>query len=504
MSSIRKQSIISSILVYIGFALGFINTYLFTREGSFSESQYGLTGAFIAIANVMYSFALLGMQSYIYKFYPYYNDNLPRKQNDMITWALVVSLIGFALVTIGGLALKDLVIRKFGTNSAELVQYYYWIFPFGLGLTIYSVLEAYAWQLKRSVVTNYLRELQFRIFTTILIVLFLVGVIKNFDVFIKLYSLTYFLIAAILFILLWKKRELFITFSFSRVSKKFFKKIVTLAAFVWSGNLIYNVANVFDTIILAAVLPNGLAFAGIFTLAQNIASLVQAPQRGIISASVAPLAQAWKDKDMTRIRRIYQRSSINMLVFSIGMFALITLNFIDGVETFHLKSTYVQALPVFLFIGLMRILDMGTGLNSQIIGTSTFWRFEFFTGMALLAMALPLNYYLTKSLGVIGPAISNLIAFTIYNSIRCIFLYRKFGMQPFTIKSLYTVLLGAAGYLLTYYLFKEKQGFLWICIRSAVFVIIYATGIISLKLTADVEAVLLGFRDRIYRKKKVG
>src|SRR6478672_1680866 len=105
MSSIRKQSIISSIIVYIGFALGFVNTYLFTREGSFTESQYGLTGAFIAIANVMYSFALLGMQSYIYKFYPYYNDNLPRRKIDMITWPLVVSLVGFALVTIAGLAL---------------------------------------------------------------------------------------------------------------------------------------------------------------------------------------------------------------------------------------------------------------------------------------------------------------------------------------------------------------------------------------------------------------
>jgi O-antigen/teichoic acid export membrane protein len=394
-----------------------------------------------------------------------------------------------------------LVIRKFGTNSAELVQYYYWIFPFGLGLTIYSVLEAYAWQLKRSVLTNYLRELQFRIFTTVLIVLFLVGVIKNFDVFIKFYSLTYFLIAAILFFLLWQRRELFITFNISRVSKKFFKKIVTLAAFVWSGNLIYNVANVFDTIILAAVLPNGLAFAGIFTLAQNIASLVQAPQRGIISASVAPLAQAWKDKDIIRIRRIYQRSSINMLVFSIGMFALITLNFIDGVETFQLKSTYVQALPVFLFIGLMRILDMGTGLNSQIIGTSTFWRFEFFTGIALLAMALPLNYYLTKSLGVIGPAISNLIAFTIYNAIRCVFLYQKFKMQPFTIKSLYTIVLGGVAYILTYYLFDDKQGFLWICIRSVLFIVVYTTGVIMLKLTPDVEAVLIGLRDRLYRRK---
>ena len=76
MSTIRRQSIISSAIVYFGFALGFLNTYLFTREGGFSPAQYGLTGAFIAIANIMYSFANLGMQAYIYKFFPYYDDNL--------------------------------------------------------------------------------------------------------------------------------------------------------------------------------------------------------------------------------------------------------------------------------------------------------------------------------------------------------------------------------------------------------------------------------------------
>jgi len=43
---------------------------------------------------------------------------------------------------------------------------------------------------------------------------------------------------------------------------------------------------------------------------------------------------------------------------------------------------------------------MGTGVNSQIIGTSTLWRFEFFTGMILLAITLPLNYVLAKKLGV--------------------------------------------------------------------------------------------------------
>ena len=154
MSQIRRQSIISSVMVYFGFSLGFLNTYLFTRDGGFDKEEYGLTGIFIAIATLMYSFANLGMPSYIAKFYPYYNANLDKKRNDILTWALVVSLIGFCVVGISGIYLKDTIIRKFGQNSPKLVTYYYWIFPFGLGLTLYSILESYAWQLKKSVLTT--------------------------------------------------------------------------------------------------------------------------------------------------------------------------------------------------------------------------------------------------------------------------------------------------------------------------------------------------------------
>ena len=80
MSNIRRQSIISSIIVYFGFVLGMLNTYLFTREGGFTPEQYGLVNAFIAIANVMLSFANMGMQAYIYKFYPYYNETCRAKK----------------------------------------------------------------------------------------------------------------------------------------------------------------------------------------------------------------------------------------------------------------------------------------------------------------------------------------------------------------------------------------------------------------------------------------
>ena len=81
MSTIRKQSIISSFVVYIGFALGFLNMYLFTREGSgLTKEQYGLTNTFIAIANIMFAIAGLGMPSYIVKFFPYYRSHLPDKK----------------------------------------------------------------------------------------------------------------------------------------------------------------------------------------------------------------------------------------------------------------------------------------------------------------------------------------------------------------------------------------------------------------------------------------
>ena len=53
--------------------------------------------------------------------------------------------------------------------------------------------------------------------------------------------------------------------------------------------MVFTISIVFDTIIIAAVLPDGLALAGIYTLAQNIASLIQAPQRGVISSSIGPV-----------------------------------------------------------------------------------------------------------------------------------------------------------------------------------------------------------------------
>jgi O-antigen/teichoic acid export membrane protein len=110
------------------------------------------------VATLMMAFASMAMPSFIFKFYPYYNDNLPPRKNDMISWALLVAGIGFVLVMIVGFLLKDLVIRKYSENAPQLVTYYYWIFPMGLGLTVYTILEAYTWTLHKPVLANFSRK----------------------------------------------------------------------------------------------------------------------------------------------------------------------------------------------------------------------------------------------------------------------------------------------------------------------------------------------------------
>jgi len=497
MSTIRRQSIISSGVIYIGFAVGLLNTYLFTKQGLFTDEQYGLYNAFIAIATIMMAVANLAMPSYIYKFFPYYNEHLPPKKNDLITRALVISTIGFVFIVIAGIVFKGLVIRKFSEHAHDIVTYYNWIFPLGFGLMVYTVLEAYAWQLHKSVFTNYLKEVQWRLFTTLLIVLFAAGIISNYGLFIKLFAFSFPFIALILLLYLVFTKKIHFTFSTSKVTKRFSKSILRLITFVYTGSLIFTVSQVFDSVVISAVLVDALSKLAVYSLAQNIANLIQAPQRGIIAASVAHLSKAWKDKNRALIQRIYQRSSINQLIFSAGLFLLIWLNFIDAVNTFHLKETYLNAYYVFLLLGLTRIIDMGTGVNSQIIATSTYWRFEMVSGIILLSLMLPLNYILTKRYDIIGPGIANLVSISIYNLIRIVFLWKKFRLFPFTIQSVYTVLLAVACFAVCYFSFSTIHGFAGLVLRSVVFCILYGTGVIYLRLSPDVIPVWNTIKKRI-------
>lgn len=494
MSTIRKQTIISSLLIYIGFAFGAINTYLFTKEGIFTPEQYGLTRAFIVIGQFFYGFAGFGLTSVIYKFYPYYKDHVPARKNDLLTLALLLAGVGFILTALGGLLFEAQVVRKFIEKSPLILRYYYWIFPFTFFLLYFSVIESYAWSLGKTILPNFLRETGFRVSTTLLIIVFILTG-KDFDLFIKLFSLLYAISFLSLLIYLIRLKEFHLVTEISIVTKKFRKKIFTLMSFVYGGNLVAIGAQSVDFLTIASY--KGLSYGAVFDFSSYLANVIQVPQRSLISISIPVLSRAWKDKDYDTIDKVYKRSSLNLLLISLFLFSIICLNYDDAVAVLNLNQIYESGKWVVFLLGIKNIIDMGTGVNSQIIGTSIYWRFEFLSGVILLALAIPLNIILVYQYGIVGAALSNLIAYFVYNTIRLIFLKRKFNFFPFTWRTLWVLVHAIACFVIIYFLFRTMDGWFSILVRSTSFVVLYMLTAFFFNLSPDLKSVLETVKKRL-------
>lgn len=493
MANIRKQAIISSILVYAGFLVGAINIYLYTKNGSFTEAEFGLTRLFFDVAQNFYAFGSLGFIAVMYKFYPYYKDNLPRRENDLLTWGLLSAFIGFIVLVILGLVFEPMVVRKFSQRSALFVQYYHWIFPFAFGMLFFSMLEGYAWALQKTVVSNFLKETGLRLITTIIISLNLFGII-NFTQFVQLFAFMYLFIFLALLVYLISIGHFHITFKISRVTKKFWKKMATMQSLIFGGIVIGSLGQTIDGILIASL--KGLSSAGIYTLAQYVANLVQVPQRSIQSISTGVLAQAWKDKNYPEINRIYSRSCINLLLMALFIFGNIILNVKEAITILGIQANYLTGLEVMMVLGLVRLVDAGTGVNGTIIATSNYWKFDFISGVVMLTILIPLNYYLIVHYGIVGSAYAQLIAYTIYNFIRYEFLRRKFGFQPFNQKTLFALLLGFAALAIAYFLFASIESWLGIFSRCIVFSALMIAGVFYFELTPDAMQLYYKWKER--------
>jgi O-antigen/teichoic acid export membrane protein len=497
MANIRKQAIISSIIVYFGYLFGALNIYFFTRNGSFTPDQFGLTRVFTDMAQNIFVFGSLGVLPIMFKFYPYYKDNIEDKKNDLLTWALTASFIGFLLVLIAGYVFQPFVVKKYIQRAPLILEYYYLIFPFGFGMLFFSVLEAFCWSLQKTIISNFLKETGMRILVFILILLYITRAF-DFDTFIKLFSLVYLVLFLVIAIYLIRLKKLHITFTPSHATKRLKKKMFSMWTLVYGGVMIQVVSQTIDTMIISSL--KGLGSTGVFNLAQYSANLVQVPQKSIQSISTGVIAQAWKDKNLAEISRIYERSCINLLLLASFIFGNIWLNINEGFTVLNIQDDYREGIAVIFILGIARLIDAGTGVNGVIIGTSTFWKFDFISGIVLLAFRIPVTYLLIKHFGIIGSAYAELVSYTIYNGIRFEFLRRRFGMQPFTMKTLYSIVAGMVAFAVPYLLMGSITGWAGIIIKSLIFTAIFITAIFYFELTPDAKQLYFNVKEKWFKK----
>lgn len=482
MQTLRKQTILSSIFIISGFVFGAINIFFYVKSGAFTKGEFGLTKIFFDFAQLAIAFSCMGFLSVLYKFYPYYNDNLPRHKNELLTLSFVVSLTGFAVFCLIGYLIKPYFISKFIERSPLVVDYYYYLFLFAFGMLLFSVLEIYGWVKHRSIVTNFLKESALRLITLLLILLVFFKLI-GFHSFIVLFSCQFLLLTAIIWLYYKQKGELFFSFSISRVTKKFWKKMLAMQSLIYGGAMIIAITSVIDTFVIAKLM--GQSYVGDFGLAQYGATLVNVPQKAILGGSVGILTHAWKSKNISEINRIYGRSCINLSLMALFLFGNIWLNAAPLIDTLKIDASWKFGLNTMFFICIARVIDASTGINGIIISTSTFWKFDFISGMILLAIRIPASWFLIVHYGLIGSAFADVVSITIYNIIRFEYLRRKFGMQPFSYKNILAIVLAVLGYFIAFYACNNMNGFIGIFLRSLIFSSVMVVGVFALKLTPD-------------------
>ena len=488
MSEIRKKGLISTFWIYIGFAIGALNTFLFARNGFFNAQDYGLATGLIQIGLLLSSFSALGCYGLIYKFFPYYKRRLPNQQNDLLSLTLFIGLTGFIVVAILGIYAQPIIIKKFGGNAPELVHYFYYSYLLAAGFLLYNIFEYQGWNLKLQLFTNILREVIVRVFVLLLILLKLFGVL-SFHQFLLLYCFQYLLIAFLLLFYLLKSKRIHFTTKISFVTVKFRKIIFRYISYSFVGTVVNTLRTVMDILVLSSF--SGLVAAGVYTLASFVATLLQAPYRSLVSITIPILSNAWKEKNYREINRIYKRSSINLLLFSIVTFGFIWINFEPFVYILHVNKEFLAGKNVLLILSIANIIEMGTGINGQIIGTSTLWKFEFYTNMILGVIITTCSYFFTKYLfGINGPAVALLCGIIVYNFIRTYFLYKKYGFFPFTIKTLQTILVLPFIILLGKICIQYLPFYVGLITANMVLAVLFVWSILKLNLSPDVDPIV--------------
>ena len=499
MGVVKHQSLRSSVLIYLGFAIGGINTLLLFPI-FFSGDQFGLTRIIGDIGVIVVPFCTFSTGLMINRFYPYYAYHLEEKKNDLMGWVVIATMIGLALFFAGTVVFKDLIVRKYVGKSPLLIEYFYFVYPFVTGIVLFSVFESYSWSRHETVAPNFLKELLIRIMTSAIIGLYVLKLI-SFIVFMWLFSLLYIIALVLLLLYLWRKKLLYFTIKVSSVTTRLYKRMMVYAFSLTSATIFNLLSQNIGALIIASI--GGLDEAAYMTIATYMAQLIQVPQRSISAIATPIIAQSWKDKNMAKIDEIYKKSSILQLVAALFIFWEIWLN-IDDIYRI-MPSAYSSAKYLVFFMGIAKIIDMGTGVNQQLLATSRFWRFDLTSATVLVILSIPLNYFLIKRYGMVGSGYSLMISQFVFNGIRLLFIRRRFGLQPFSINTLKAIAASVIIYYVCRLLPSTGHPFISITVHGLLFLVLFGGAILLMQVSEDINhtvaATIQKVSNKVFKRK---
>jgi len=443
---IKRQGIKNTIITYIGILIGAINI-IFIQPRLLSLEELGLTRLLYDFSYMIGIAIPLGLPNIIVKYFPFYRDS-EKKHNGFAGFILAVFFIGFIISSFCLLTFKPIITDYYIEKSGLFVKYFSFIIPFTFIVSAITVTTAYCQSLFKSTVPSFLNDICLRLGTILITVLYfneLISLNTYVYFFIGLYAIE--LIVIIGYILLVDKisfipdKELFKQYSGSKMVK--FGLLLCLASFSSIG------LRKVDVLFLGTT---SLGLVAVYTTAIFIASFIEVPLGALERISHTKIADNFAKENFVEIEKIYKDSVKYLLL--IGGLLFIGINACTKYvyQIGHLHDSYIQCIDVVYIVGIGTLINISTGINSAIMFYSKYYVLGTVFLVITLAITVFLNLVLIPIYGIYGAAIASALASFIFNFIKFFFIYQKFKFQPYTLKSLYILLLIVVCSCVTYFL----------------------------------------------------
>jgi O-antigen/teichoic acid export membrane protein len=119
----------------------------------------------------------------------------------------------------------------------------------------------------------------------------------------------------------------------------------------------------------------------------------------------------------------------------------------------------------------------------------------------LATIAITANYLLIPHLGIVGVGIATALSILIYNSMLTFFVQYKMKIHPFTLQTLWLLMIGAGLFVLNMFIPNILNIYLDIVLRSVIIMGLYLLLIYRLQISEEMNNTLRVVLDRIKTRR---
>jgi O-antigen/teichoic acid export membrane protein len=424
------------------------------------------------------------MAGVVLRMFPHFRN--PNEQhNGFMFYPLVFTAVGSLLFLLLYWLFKDDYIARNSGQSPLLAGNLYYLLPLTFFLGIFNVLDAYTRALFLSTAGVLIKEVALRIVILIGAAAYHWNFI-GFEEFVLIYfgsfcAMTFAMIAVLAANKEWHWKK-----PRSPLSPEMKKEMRDVALFSVITGLSGMMISSIDKVIVNDQL--GLAAAGVFSIATYFGSMIQIPARSIIRITTSVIAESWKNNDMANIKNIYRQSSLNQLIIGLLLLIALWVN-IDSLLAL-MPSEYGVAKYVILFMGIGYLVDLATGANGAIIGTSAYYRYDTLFMVLLVVFTFLTNLWLIPIYGIVGSGIASCMTYILFNALRLLFIQVKFKMQPYSIEFVKVLAIGASVYFIGTVIPTTGMHYLDIALKGSVVCILYGVLILTFRVSDEVNVIV--------------